>query len=148
MGPASAMMAVSKAALDRKSSMTKPSIPVGVICSQSGPYQAMGQEILKSALMAIDGRLALQNSEPSFAARYSINSASARYFSLSSLIRRSKWRMRWIERKTSQVPSTTRPRFRSISGASRTSALNPKGQLWRRVSGGCRHLSEPRRLKG
>jgi len=48
------MMAVSKAALDRKSSMTKPSIPVGVICSQSGPYQAMGQEILKSALMAID----------------------------------------------------------------------------------------------
>src|ERR1044071_3693894 len=48
------MMAVSTAAPDRKSSMTKPSIPVGIICSQSGPYQAMGQEILKSALMAVD----------------------------------------------------------------------------------------------
>src|ERR1700722_16182555 len=34
--------------------MTKPSIPVGIVCSQSGPYQAMGREILKSALMAID----------------------------------------------------------------------------------------------
>ncbi len=34
--------------------MTKPSIPVGIICSQSGPYQAMGREILKSALMAVD----------------------------------------------------------------------------------------------
>src|SRR6267142_2694094 len=48
------MMTFSKAALNRKASMTKPSIPVGVICSQSGPYQAMGQEILKSALMAVD----------------------------------------------------------------------------------------------
>src|ERR1700726_3480847 len=34
--------------------MTKPSIPVGIVCSQSGPYQAMGREILKSALMAVD----------------------------------------------------------------------------------------------
>ena len=34
--------------------MTKASIPVGVLCSRSGPYQAMGREILKSALMAID----------------------------------------------------------------------------------------------
>ena len=34
--------------------MTKPSIPVGIICSQSGPYQAMGRELLKSALMAVD----------------------------------------------------------------------------------------------
>ncbi|MGX9425137.1 MULTISPECIES: transporter substrate-binding domain-containing protein [Bradyrhizobium] len=34
--------------------MTKPSVPVGIICSQSGPYQAMGREILKSALMAVD----------------------------------------------------------------------------------------------
>src|SRR4051794_3284876 len=34
--------------------MTKPSIPVGIVCSQSGPYQAMGREVLKSALMAVD----------------------------------------------------------------------------------------------
>jgi urea transport system substrate-binding protein len=34
--------------------MTKPSIPVGIICSQSGPYQAMGREILKSAMMAVE----------------------------------------------------------------------------------------------
>ena len=34
--------------------MTKPSVPVGIICSQSGPYQAMGREILKSAMMAVD----------------------------------------------------------------------------------------------
>jgi branched-chain amino acid transport system substrate-binding protein len=34
--------------------MTKPSIPVGIVCSQYGPYQAMGREILKSALMAVD----------------------------------------------------------------------------------------------
>jgi ABC-type branched-subunit amino acid transport system substrate-binding protein len=34
--------------------MSKPSIPVGIICSQSGPYQAMGREILKSAMMAVD----------------------------------------------------------------------------------------------
>lgn len=34
--------------------MTKPSIPVGVLCSQSGPYHLMGGEMLKSALMAID----------------------------------------------------------------------------------------------
>jgi urea transport system substrate-binding protein len=34
--------------------MTKPSIPVGIIISQSGPYHAMGCEILKSALMAVD----------------------------------------------------------------------------------------------
>src|ERR1039458_7335299 len=34
--------------------MTKPSIPVGIVCSQSGPYQAMGREMLKSALMAVD----------------------------------------------------------------------------------------------
>ena len=34
--------------------MTKPSIPVGIICSQHGPYQAMGREILKSAMMAVD----------------------------------------------------------------------------------------------
>jgi urea transport system substrate-binding protein len=34
--------------------MTMPSIPVGILCSQSGPYQAMGREILKSALMAVD----------------------------------------------------------------------------------------------
>ena len=34
--------------------MTKPSIAVGIICSQSGPYQAMGRELLKSALMAVD----------------------------------------------------------------------------------------------
>jgi urea transport system substrate-binding protein len=38
----------------RKPSMTKPSIAVGIICSQSGPYQAMGRELLKSALMAVD----------------------------------------------------------------------------------------------
>ena len=43
-----------KASLRRKSSMTKPSVPVGIICSQSGPYHAMGREILKSALMAVD----------------------------------------------------------------------------------------------
>ncbi|MBI5128437.1 MAG: transporter substrate-binding domain-containing protein [Rhodopseudomonas palustris] len=34
--------------------MTKPPIPVGILSSKSGPYQAMGREILKSALMAID----------------------------------------------------------------------------------------------
>ena len=34
--------------------MTKPSIPAGIVCSQSGPYQAMGREVLKSALMAVD----------------------------------------------------------------------------------------------
>jgi len=34
--------------------MTKPSIPIGIIISQSGPYHAMGREILKSALMAVD----------------------------------------------------------------------------------------------
>lgn len=34
--------------------MTKPSVPVGIVCSQSGPYQAMGREILKCALMAVD----------------------------------------------------------------------------------------------
>ena len=34
--------------------MTKPSIPIGLLCSQSGPYQLMGNEMLKSALMAID----------------------------------------------------------------------------------------------
>jgi branched-chain amino acid transport system substrate-binding protein len=34
--------------------MTKPSIPIGILSSGSGPYQAMGREILKSALMAID----------------------------------------------------------------------------------------------
>jgi urea transport system substrate-binding protein len=34
--------------------MTKPSIPVGIICSQSGPYGAMGREILKCALMAVN----------------------------------------------------------------------------------------------
>ncbi|ABE41512.1 transporter substrate-binding domain-containing protein [Rhodopseudomonas pseudopalustris] len=34
--------------------MTKPSIPVGILTSKSGPYQAMGREILKCALMAID----------------------------------------------------------------------------------------------
>jgi len=32
-------------------------------------------------------------------------------------MRCSKWFMRRIERKTSQVPSTTRPRFRSNNGA-------------------------------
>lgn len=34
--------------------MTKPSVPVGIVCSLSGPYQAMGREILKCALMAVD----------------------------------------------------------------------------------------------
>jgi branched-chain amino acid transport system substrate-binding protein len=34
--------------------MTKPPIPIGIVSSQSGPYQAMGREILKSALMAVD----------------------------------------------------------------------------------------------
>jgi branched-chain amino acid transport system substrate-binding protein len=34
--------------------MSKPPIPVGIVCSQSGPYQAMGREILKSAMMAVD----------------------------------------------------------------------------------------------
>lgn len=34
--------------------MAKPSIPIGILCSQSGPYQLMGGEMLKSALMAID----------------------------------------------------------------------------------------------
>ena len=34
--------------------MTKPSIPVGIIFSQHGPYQAMGREIFKSAMMAVD----------------------------------------------------------------------------------------------
>lgn len=34
--------------------MPKPSIPIGILCSQSGPYQLMGGEMLKSALMAID----------------------------------------------------------------------------------------------
>jgi urea transport system substrate-binding protein len=34
--------------------MARPSIPLGVLCSTTGPYQAMGREIVKSALMAID----------------------------------------------------------------------------------------------
>lgn len=48
------MMISSDPLRHRKPSMTKPSIPVGIICSQSGPYQAMGRELLKSALMAVD----------------------------------------------------------------------------------------------
>src|SRR6266568_3263811 len=39
-------------------------------------------------------------------------------------MRCSKWFMRRIERKTSHVPSTTRPRFRSNSGASRHHLLH------------------------
>jgi len=34
--------------------MKKPSIPLGLVFSQSGPYGMMGGELLKSALMAID----------------------------------------------------------------------------------------------
>lgn len=34
--------------------MSKPSIPAGIICSQSGPYGAMGREILKCAMMAVN----------------------------------------------------------------------------------------------
>lgn len=33
--------------------MTKPTIPVGLVFSQSGPYQMMASEMLKSALMAV-----------------------------------------------------------------------------------------------
>jgi urea transport system substrate-binding protein len=34
--------------------MTKPTIPIGVVCSLSGPYQDMGREILNGATLAID----------------------------------------------------------------------------------------------
>src|ERR1700694_2674634 len=34
--------------------MTKPSIPLGLVFSQSGPYAMMAGEMRKSALMAID----------------------------------------------------------------------------------------------
>jgi urea transport system substrate-binding protein len=34
--------------------MRKPSIPLGLVFSQSGPYAMMGGELRKSALMAID----------------------------------------------------------------------------------------------
>ena len=34
--------------------MKKPSIPLGLVFSQSGPYAMMAGEMLKSALMAID----------------------------------------------------------------------------------------------
>jgi urea transport system substrate-binding protein len=33
--------------------MTKPTVPIGLVFSQSGPYQMMAREMLKSALMAI-----------------------------------------------------------------------------------------------
>src|SRR5258707_4320032 len=34
--------------------MTKPSIPLGLVFSQSGPYAMMAGEMRKSALMAVD----------------------------------------------------------------------------------------------
>jgi len=34
--------------------MTKPSIPLGLVFSRSGPYAMMGREMEKSALMAVD----------------------------------------------------------------------------------------------
>jgi urea transport system substrate-binding protein len=34
--------------------MKKPSIPLGLVISQSGPYAMMAGEMLKSAVMAID----------------------------------------------------------------------------------------------
>ena len=34
--------------------MKKPSIPLGLVFSQSGPYAMMAGEMRKSALMAID----------------------------------------------------------------------------------------------
>jgi branched-chain amino acid transport system substrate-binding protein len=34
--------------------MTKPSIPIGLVFSRSGPYEMMSGEMLKSALMAVD----------------------------------------------------------------------------------------------
>src|SRR5260370_5642496 len=34
--------------------MTKPSIPLGLVLSQSGPYAMMAGEMRKSALMAVD----------------------------------------------------------------------------------------------
>jgi hypothetical protein len=43
----SAMMIFIFALRDRKPSMTRPSVPVGIICSQSGPYQVFAH--LRSA---------------------------------------------------------------------------------------------------
>ncbi|MBV8700818.1 MAG: transporter substrate-binding protein, partial [Bradyrhizobium sp.] len=34
--------------------MTKPSVPLGLVFSRSGPYAMMGREMEKSALMAVD----------------------------------------------------------------------------------------------
>ena len=34
--------------------MTKPSIPLGLVFSRSGPYAMMAREMEKSALMAVD----------------------------------------------------------------------------------------------
>src|SRR5215510_15420443 len=36
------------------SPMTKPSIPLGLVFSRSGPYAMMAREMEKSALMAVD----------------------------------------------------------------------------------------------
>ena len=38
---------------DRTSLMTKPSVPLGLVFSRSGPYAMMGREMEKSVLMAV-----------------------------------------------------------------------------------------------
>jgi hypothetical protein len=47
---------------DRTFLMTKPSVPLGLVFSRSGPYAVMGREMEKSALMAVDEVIRVRNS--------------------------------------------------------------------------------------